>query len=192
MIIWGSTGKEKSVGAGRFFCPRCMAQAGYRHVRVSRYFTLYFIPLFPMETLGEYVQCNACSGQFKTEVLRISPDEIKALTSPWRCLGCGNLNAPGEERCINCGGVERAVPGVPVAIPVAASAPAIPTTTATAPAASPAAQAAAEDVPVLPATPPAEGSHQCPVCSARFDPEGDGDALMPCPHCGVTMRPVAQ
>jgi hypothetical protein len=185
MIIWGSTGKEKEIAAGRFFCPRCMAQCGYRHIRVSNYFTLYFIPLFPTETLGDYVQCRQCLGQFKPEVLRIPPAELKAMISPWKCLSCGNLNAPGVEQCLNCGGTVRAAEGVPMAVPVGAQ-QGDRAGASTSP-------EQAESVPVLPASPPTQGSHECPACTARFDPDGwDGDSLVACPHCRVTIRPVAR
>jgi hypothetical protein len=40
---------------------------------MARYFTLYFVPLFPMGTLGEIVQCQACLREWKPEVLRPDP-----------------------------------------------------------------------------------------------------------------------
>lgn len=73
MIIWGSTGREIVLSSGRFYCPECDAESGYQHKRVARYFTLYFIPLFQIENLGEYVECTTCRQSFKESVLTYEP-----------------------------------------------------------------------------------------------------------------------
>lgn len=81
MIIWGSKGRTKEVSRGQFYCPRCATLRPYVRRRVSKYFTLYFIPLFPTSTLGEYVECGACFTTFKPEVLEYAPN---AWESPQR------------------------------------------------------------------------------------------------------------
>jgi hypothetical protein len=73
VIIWGSCGKEKEVGRGLFCCPNCRTQQHQRTVRVARYFTLYFLPLFETSVLGEYVQCLRCGGQFDLAALHYNP-----------------------------------------------------------------------------------------------------------------------
>ncbi len=70
MIIWGSKSKEKEVGAGQFHCPNCDEQSSYIHKKVGRYFTLYFIPLFQTEELGEFVECQRCQQAYKPNVLQ--------------------------------------------------------------------------------------------------------------------------
>lgn len=72
MIIWGSKGKEKTIAEGVFYCPQCKTTSPYRHKRVGKYFTLYFIPLFETKNLGEYIECQSCFMTFKTEVLNYS------------------------------------------------------------------------------------------------------------------------
>lgn len=74
MIIWGSRTRNKKVGSGIFFCPRCNTQKSYAQFDVERWFTLYFIPLFRTETAGEYIECNSCAGTWSTDVLQIDPD----------------------------------------------------------------------------------------------------------------------
>ncbi len=69
MIIWGSTGKEVELQPGTFVCPGCGSEQEYRYVQIVRYFTLYFIPLFPTRTVGGYVICQRCGGQFQETVL---------------------------------------------------------------------------------------------------------------------------
>jgi hypothetical protein len=70
MIIWGSKGREKVVGQGQFFCPRCNGTRPFLHKRIAKYFTLYFIPLFETSTLGEYIECQSCFSPFRTEILQ--------------------------------------------------------------------------------------------------------------------------
>ncbi|PQO26297.1 zinc-ribbon domain-containing protein [Blastopirellula marina] len=102
MIIWGSTGRDTNCGHGDFFCPGCRNDSGYAHQRVQRYFTLYFIPLFPINTVGEYLQCHTCGSQYDVKLLEVPREQIQALVSPWQCGRCGNNN-PGEySECLAC------------------------------------------------------------------------------------------
>jgi hypothetical protein len=78
MIIWGSKGVTKTVDSGMFHCPRCQVQQDYKHQKASRYFTLYFIPIFETEQLGEFIECNSCRAQFVMAVLDNDPKKIEA------------------------------------------------------------------------------------------------------------------
>ena len=102
MIIWGSCGKERIVGHEDFFCPRCRSEAVGEHVRVSRYFTLYFIPLFPISTVGEYIRCEDCEGTYEMDVLDLTQEDLEAALKPWRCRHCGNNNPSEYSRCLSC------------------------------------------------------------------------------------------
>jgi RNA polymerase subunit RPABC4/transcription elongation factor Spt4 len=73
MIIWGSKGKIRKLETGQFYCPNCREMRGYIRKRVSKYFTLYFVPLFETENKGEYIECQACGNSYKPEVLEIEP-----------------------------------------------------------------------------------------------------------------------
>lgn len=107
MIIWGSTTKDKQTGTGTFYCPSCRTTTGYLRQKVSRYFTLYFIPLFATETLAEYVRCGRCSGEYNLSVASLTPAQVEALLRPWRCR-CGNHNPAGEDACLACGAAKVA------------------------------------------------------------------------------------
>ena len=102
MIIWGSTGRDRTVGRGQFFCPHCMQRCDFEHQKVSRYFTLYFIPLFSVEELGEYIRCGGCAGEFQTHVADWTEAQVLAMTQPWACGACGNRNPAGEPSCLAC------------------------------------------------------------------------------------------
>lgn len=73
MIIWGSRRREIDLSSGQFHCPNCDATRQYKRKRAGKYFTLYFIPLFQVENLGEYVVCQTCQQAYKPEVLNYKP-----------------------------------------------------------------------------------------------------------------------
>ena len=70
LIIFGRRSVTGSMGTGSFDCPRCGPNMPYDHKRVRRFFTLYFIPLIPLGTVAEYIECGVCKGTYKPEVLQ--------------------------------------------------------------------------------------------------------------------------
>lgn len=73
-IVWGSRGRNKEVGAGDFYCPDCDDRRAYKKIAVTRWFTLYWIPIFPMgQPVGEYIECGACKSTFNERVLQMDP-----------------------------------------------------------------------------------------------------------------------
>ena len=71
MIIYGHRTRETDVATGEFYCPRCQTQCTFKQKRVDRYFTLFFIPLFRLGHLGDYVECQTCLTTYKTDVLNL-------------------------------------------------------------------------------------------------------------------------
>lgn len=70
ILIWGFRARAKAVSTGEFFCTRCGADRSYVLQRIRRWFTFFFIPLFPVgKTLGEQVKCSTCGTTFRPEVL---------------------------------------------------------------------------------------------------------------------------
>ncbi|MDF1664124.1 MAG: TerB family tellurite resistance protein [Planctomycetota bacterium] len=74
IIVWGSRGINKTLAIGQFYCPQCEGEEGYKHIRVRNFFTLYFIPIIPMGTLGEYIECQHCQFTYKKAILCYDPD----------------------------------------------------------------------------------------------------------------------
>jgi hypothetical protein len=75
MIIFGTRGVTFGGTAGEFFCPGCgWSRQPYEHKTVRRFFTLYFIPVIPLDKLGEYVRCTTCGGTYQTSVLSFDPE----------------------------------------------------------------------------------------------------------------------
>lgn len=73
MIIFGTTSLTLNPGKGVFHCPQCGPDTPYGHKRVRRFFTLYFIPLIPLDAVGEYLRCDRCGGEFNMEALNFDP-----------------------------------------------------------------------------------------------------------------------
>ena len=71
MIIFGSRPRMKTIGSGSFYCPRCQTTREYELKRARNYFTLYFVPIFPIGDAGEFVECQFCHMTFKSEVLNM-------------------------------------------------------------------------------------------------------------------------
>ena len=68
-IIFGTRGVTSTKDRGQFECPHCRHNSAYRLKKVRRFFTLYFIPIIPLDALGEYVECDSCQGTFNKEIL---------------------------------------------------------------------------------------------------------------------------
>ncbi len=71
MIIFGTKPRTKTVGTGSFYCPKCQTTRQYQHKKARNYFTLYFVPVFPIGDLGEFVECQTCHMTFQLEVLKL-------------------------------------------------------------------------------------------------------------------------
>ncbi len=69
MIIFGTRGVNSTVSQGQFLCPQCETEQHYKHKKVTRFFTLYFIPIIPLGRMGEFVECQSCRGTYVPRVL---------------------------------------------------------------------------------------------------------------------------
>ena len=85
MIIFGTRGITYRKDGGRFFCPECDGEQPYDRKRVRRFFTLYFIPLIPLNLLAEYIECPRCGGTYRDpKVLVSSGYQNWPVTDDWQ------------------------------------------------------------------------------------------------------------
>lgn len=85
LIIFGTRGVTYSFEDGDFSCPACQQRRSYHHRRVRRFFTLYFIPLVPLDLLGEYVECDVCASTFNPDVKHFDPaGEAQAFAAEYQ------------------------------------------------------------------------------------------------------------
>lgn len=69
LLIWGFKGRYKTITTGTFYCPHEGGDRPYRHQKVDRWFTFFFIPIFPTKTLGEFIECTSCGSNYDMAVL---------------------------------------------------------------------------------------------------------------------------
>ena len=69
MIIWGYRTRNNVMGQVPYVCPQCGRNGFHAVVRTSRYFTLFFIPIFPIGK-STTARCNLCGFQEKVDNAR--------------------------------------------------------------------------------------------------------------------------
>jgi len=74
-ILFGTRGIVKTLAMATFICNRTNQPAAHRLSKVSRWFTLFFIPVFPFSR--RYVLTCAACGQ-SSKLTREQADEIVA------------------------------------------------------------------------------------------------------------------
>ncbi len=79
IIIFGVKPRHTTISTGQFVCPHCRAPRAYERRRGRNWFTLYFIPLIPLNSLGEDVVCTTCGWSFSPDVLTQPPPAATPL-----------------------------------------------------------------------------------------------------------------
>ena len=71
LLIWGLRVFFRTIGAGVFHCRNCGGDRKYRLRVGRRWFTLFFIPVIPLNKAGEHVQCQTCKTRYVVDVLKL-------------------------------------------------------------------------------------------------------------------------
>ncbi len=71
LIIFGIRVFYRTIAQGTFHCRRCGGDRQYRHRVGRRWFTLFFIPVIPLNKVGEHVQCTTCRTRYVTDALSL-------------------------------------------------------------------------------------------------------------------------
>jgi hypothetical protein len=77
MVILGSCEKQKQISMGKFFCLTCNNIRSYKQKCISKYITLFSIPLFKTKTLYKSVECQVCKNGYEPNILE--PDSQQML-----------------------------------------------------------------------------------------------------------------
>jgi len=98
VIIWGQRTRNKTVQEGTFHCPQEGADRPFALKEARRWFTLYFIPVIPLQEQGSFVECQSCMGTFITDVLKTATTEqlTENLASAMRYAVVAIVRASGE------------------------------------------------------------------------------------------------
>lgn len=97
LIIWGLRVFFRTIGEGVFHCQRCGGDRQYRLRAGRRFITVFFIPLIPLNKVGEHVQCATCGTRYHTDVLTMptAAQMQAALPAGMRAGACIMLHAGG-------------------------------------------------------------------------------------------------
>ena len=76
IIIFGTKGRKIKLDENTFFCPSCVSEVTYTRYKVGNYFTLFFIPLFPISKSTQLIECQTCHSQYMPSVLDLPASEI--------------------------------------------------------------------------------------------------------------------
>lgn len=82
LLIFGLSVFFRTVGQGDFHCPNCGGDRHYRRRAARRWFTLFFVPVIPLNRVGEVVECAACRTRFNLDVLRLPTAQQMAAALP--------------------------------------------------------------------------------------------------------------
>ncbi|HJY73533.1 MAG TPA: zinc ribbon domain-containing protein, partial [Streptosporangiaceae bacterium] len=69
LIIFGLRVFYRTIAQGTFHCRRCGGDRQYRHRVGRRWFTLFFLPVIPLNSVGEHIQCTTCRSRYVTDAL---------------------------------------------------------------------------------------------------------------------------
>ncbi len=72
-VIFGTRPIEKTLSTGKFQCPVCGGERPYAHKQISLFFTLFFIPVFKIRTIGEFVECLPEQHAYRPQILTHTP-----------------------------------------------------------------------------------------------------------------------
>lgn len=93
MIIFGSRGTTRFVASLFFVCSICGTPAAHQLYRVRRWFTLFFLPIFPLGH-GKYVeQCAMCGGS--VQLAREQAEQFKLEYTTQQILQQEEQRTPG-------------------------------------------------------------------------------------------------
>jgi hypothetical protein len=98
LIFFGLRVFYRTAGQGTFHCQRCGGDREYRHKVGRRWFTLFFIPVIPLNRAGEHVQCAVCGTRYRMEVLSLptSAQMQEALPAGTQAAAIAMLRAGGS------------------------------------------------------------------------------------------------
>ncbi len=71
VLIWGFRVFYRTIDQGVFHCRKCGGDRPYLHRAGRRFFTVFFIPIIPLNKVGEHVQCATCKTRYVLDVLSL-------------------------------------------------------------------------------------------------------------------------
>jgi len=96
------------IGTGQFHCPNCGGDREYEHRTARRFFTLFFVPVIPLDKVGEVVRCRTCRTKYDPIVLTrpTSAQLASSLPMGMRAAAAVVLRAGGNSEAASRAAVE--------------------------------------------------------------------------------------
>lgn len=82
LLIFGLSVFFRTVGVGVFHCPGCGGDRDFRRRVARRWFTLFFVPVIPLNRVGEVIECTTCKNRYGLQVLRLPTAQQMAEALP--------------------------------------------------------------------------------------------------------------
>jgi hypothetical protein len=71
LIILGFQNFYRTLRKGVFYCRKCGGDRQYRQRAGRRFFTVFFVPIVPLNRTGAHVQCLTCKTRYVLDVLSL-------------------------------------------------------------------------------------------------------------------------
>ena len=73
-ILFGSKDRAVETDSGQFHCPNCNLKEEYGKKYVQDWFTLFFIPIFPISgKKNDHIECKKCESIYHLDVIDYKP-----------------------------------------------------------------------------------------------------------------------
>lgn len=82
MFIAGTFEWASTLEQGDFTCPKCGASKTYQRKVARTFLTLYFVPVFPIGGLREFVICRGCRERFEPAILTYTKNGAALTPAP--------------------------------------------------------------------------------------------------------------
>jgi DnaJ-domain-containing protein 1 len=87
MIIFGAKVVTSTQAKGTFYCPGCDREGvEYKQQRCRRFVTLYYLPLIPIKTVAEYIECQVCQNTYQPAVLKATAADHRAFEAEFQLV----------------------------------------------------------------------------------------------------------
>ena len=81
MILYGARRRNKVLGQMQYVCPGCQQPTYHAVVRSRYWFTLFFIPIFPMSK-SSTARCMRCGFQEKVDNKQADEMQVSGQLTP--------------------------------------------------------------------------------------------------------------
>ena len=82
ILIWGTKGRVNTLKQGYFLCPLCNITCACELQEMRRWFTFFWLPIFPFGKRISYLECQECSTAFNPEYFRMTDEKKQETQSP--------------------------------------------------------------------------------------------------------------